>query len=356
MTDREYHWRLLSESFDRALSIEEQECLERFIAEDEAPSEFVELFERLRDRIVHQDLTLEVDSSTNQYLGEQKKARIQQLLEAAMEKQHDSLSNRDVVLACELVNHGAITLRGLTEEISQWNSDSKSLSRFLKSRSNISDAKFTKIESYVSETIFSQKLDETLHDEVLTAIKQRIPEDDLTVFEDASDEFASLDFIKLLNKTHAGESRAFESLLDCLVNETRSVVLQTRMLSSTVRLKPIVDEVTLRLVGRKKLNQALLGCYYRNVSIATRELIKSDPELSRGLLRSSEIRQVAVAQVIDSLEQLADEVPAFVQMFNLRFFAGLTVQQVASLFELRDQDVLTECAYGTARLLQLIDE
>ena len=78
--------------------------------------------------------------------------------------------------------------------------------------------------------------------------------------------------------------------------------------------------------------------------------------MSRGLLRSSEIRQVAVAQVIDSLEQLADEVPAFVQMFNLRFFAGLTVQQVASLFELRDQDVLTECAYGTARLLQLIDE
>ena len=356
MTDREYLWRLLSESFDRALSIEERDCLERFIAEDKAPSEFVELYERLRDRIVHQDLTLEVDSSTNQYLGQQKKAQIQQLLEAAMQNQGDSLSNRDVVLACELVKHGVISLRGLTDEISQWNSDSKSLSGYLRSRSNISDANFSKIESLVSETIFSQKLDETLHDEVLTAIKQRMPEDGLTVFEDVSDDLASVDFIKLVEKTHAGDSQAFESLLDSLVNETRSVVLQARMRSSTVRLKPIVDEVTLRLVGRKRLNQTLLRCYYRNVSIATKELTQSDPELNRGLLRSSGIGQVAVAQVLDSLDQLADEEPAFVQMFNLRFFAGLTVEQTASLVGLQDQDVLTECAYGTARLLQLIYE
>ena len=87
-----------------------------------------------------------------------------------------------------------------------------------------------------------------------------------------------------------------------------------------------------------------------------RDRFKSDEELSSCLLRSIGNWQVTVTQVVDALNQLADDEPRFVQMFNLRFFAGLTVKQVASLLELSDQEVSAECGYGTGRLLQLINE
>ena len=356
MTDQQYNWRLLSESFDRELSSEEQNLLERFLAEDETPREFSELFQRIRDSSTQQEAILEFDSSLNQFLSDRKKIELQRLLESELEKQQVPLSKRDIVFACELVSHGAIGLGELTEKITEWNSDSKSLSSFLKNESSVPDADFSKIESRVSETVFSQTLDQTLLDEVVAAIKQRVPDDDCTVFEDASDDFAGFEFCKLLDKTILGESGAFESLLDRLTNESRLIIHQARMFSHTLRLKLVVDEVTLRLVGRKKLGQAQLGCYYRNVGIAIRKLFESDPELSDCFLLSIGNWQVGVPQIAESLNQLADEEPRFVQMFNLRFFSGLTTQQVASLLESTEQEVSVECGYGTARLLQLINE
>ena len=355
MIGRQHYWRLLSESFDRELSIEEQNFLAHFMAESKSPREFEEFFKRIRDCAINHELTpAAIALPLNHCLGEKKKNEIQRLLDSATVIQQDSLSNRDVVFACELVSQGATSLGDLTERISQWDSDSTSLKGFLKSRSTADDIDFSKIESHVSETIFAQTLDQTVLNEVVTAIKQRAPKDVCTVFENTTDHFASSDFVNLLDKANAGQSDAFESLLDWLTKESRSVILQTRMFSHTLRLKPVVDEVTLRLVGRNKLNRDQLSCYYRNVGIAIRKLFHSDPKLSLGLLRSPENRPYSVAQIVNSLSQLAVEEPKIAQMFNLRFFAGLTAQQVASLFELSDQEVAAECDYGTARLLQLL--
>ena len=74
------------------------------------------------------------------------------------------------------------------------------------------------------------------------------------------------------------------------------------------------------------------------------------------MLRPLGNAEVAVTQIIDALNQLADEEPGFVRMFNLGFFTGLTTQQVGSLLDLTEQEVSAECGYGTARLLQLIHE
>ena len=356
MADQQYYWRLLSESFDRKLTCQEQKLLELFMADHASSREFEELFKRIRDSSILQESILEIESSRNQRLGDAKKNEIQQLLESALQKQQESLSNRDVVFACELVNQGAISFGDLTGKISQWNSDSKSLSGFLKSESTVKDVDFSKIESHVSETIFSQSLDQTLLDVVVNAIKQQVREDDFTVLESAVDDFASVEFIKLIDRTNSGESGGFESLLERLIVESRTVISQVRMFSQTLRLKPVVDEVTLRLIGRKKLNQDQLGCYYRNLGSAIRKLFESDRELDHCLLRSIGSWQVAVTKIIDALNQLADEEPSFVRMFNLRFFTGLTVQQVASLLEVTEQEVAVECGYGTARLLQLIHE
>ena len=356
MTDRQHYWRLLSESFDRKLTNEEQGLLELFMAEHTSTREFEQLFKRIRDGSIVDESLTEIDSSLNQHLRDAKKNEIQQLLESVLQKQQDSLSNRDIVFACELVNQGAISLGDLTGKISQWNSDSKSLSGFLRSASTVADVDFSKIESYVSETIFSQTLDQTLLDEVVSAIKQQVREDDFTVFESAADDFGSGEFIKLIDKTNSGVSGAFESLLERLIDESRTVISQARMFSQTLRLKPAVDEITLRLIGRKKLNHAQLGCYYRNLGNAIRKIFESDRELGHCMLRPLGNAEVAVTQIIDALNQLADEEPGFVRMFNLGFFTGLTTQQVGSLLELTEQEVSAECGYGTARLLQLIHE
>ena len=356
MTDQHDKWRLLSESFDRELSDEEQNLLQHFMTENESPRGFGEFLKRLRDCSIRQESFLSAGSSPNQRLDDEKKYELQHLIETELNNQRVPVSNRDVVFACELVCEGAVGLGELTEKISEWDSGSKTLSEFLKNDSYVSNVDFSKIESRVSDTIFSQKLDETLLHEVVTAIRQRVPEDDCTVFENMPDDFDHFEFMQLLDQTNSGRSGAFESLLDRLSNESRSVILQSRMFSNALRLKPVVDEVTLRLVGRKKLEQAQLGCYYRNVGIAIRKLLERDPELSDSLLHSNGNRSVTVQQVVNSLGQLADEEPGFVQMFNLRFFAGRTAQQVASLLELTEQEVSVECGYGMACLLQLLDE
>ncbi len=354
MTDSQYFWRLLSESFDRELSNEEKNRLEHFMAEHETPREFEEFFRRIRGCAFPEEPGKAVPFA-GQRLGDQKKSEIQSLLESAMNRRQDSLSNRDVVFACELVNQGAISLGRLTEKISAWDSDSRSFLGFLESQSALPNSNLSEIDSRVSETIFTQTLDQTILDEVVSAIKQRVPADTCTIFESAPDDLDSFEFFKLLDKTIVGETRAFESLLDRLINESRLVILQARMFSQTLRIKPVVDEITLRLVGRKKMDQDQLGCYYRNVGSAIRKLFQSDPQLGDSLLPSIGTTQVAVKQIVDSLKQLASEEPGFVQMFNLRFFAGLTVQQVASLLGFSEQKVSAECGYGIARLMQLIN-
>ena len=98
MTDRQYYLRLLSESFDRELSEEEQNRLSYYMAEHEAPREFEELFKRIRDSSIQQELFSEIAPALNQHLSDAKKIEIQRLLESAMQKQQDSLSNRDCLL------------------------------------------------------------------------------------------------------------------------------------------------------------------------------------------------------------------------------------------------------------------
>jgi len=356
MTDRQKKWRLLSESFDRELSDDEQNVLGYFRSENESPREFEELFKRIRDNSGDKEPLLEADSSLYQRLSNRKKDEIQRLLESEIEKQRVPLSNRDVVYACELVTYGAMDQQELTEKITKWNPDSISLSVFLKDAASDPDIDFSKIESHISETVFSQTLDQTLLDEVVTAIKQRVPAEDYTVFENTSSQNSSAEFVKLLNKATTGEGTAFEQLLDRLTIESRSVILQTRMFSRALRLKPVVEEVTLRLVGRNKLDRAQMACYYRSVGSAIRILFDSDPELVDSLLPSIGKQRISVKQMIASLNQLAHEEPRFVQMFNLRFFAGLTTQQVAGLLNLTEQKVSVECGYGSAQLLQLIGE
>ena len=356
MTDQHYNWRLLSESFDRELSDEEQNLLDHFLAERASPRGFKEFLNRLRDCSTHQEPILNTDFSLSQRLRDQEKNALQRLIESELEKQGVPLSNRDVVFACELVREDAVGLGELTEKISRWNSESTTLSEFLINDFCISDADFAEVDSRVSDAIFSQQLGQTLLDEVVAAIQQRVPDDDCTVFEDVAEDFDRFEFMKLLDRTSSGQSGAFELLLDCLANESRSVILLSRLCGNALRLKPIVDEVTLRLIGRKKLGQVQFGCYYRNVGIAIRKLFEDDPELGDSLLPSIGNRRINVKQVVDFLMPLADEDPRFVQMFSLRFFAGLTASQVASLLELTEQQVSVECGCRMACLLQLIDE
>ncbi len=356
MSDQPYNWRFLSESFDRELTDEEKNLLEHFIVEHESPREFMKLLERIRECLVQQEPIQEIGSPLSQPLSSKKKLEIQRLLESEMERQQAPLANRDVLLACELVSVGAFGLKEMTGKISEWDSDSNSLSEFLKNESSITDSGFSKIESHISDTIFLQTFNQTILDEVVTAIKLRVPGDDCTIFEDASDNFDSIEFIKLLDQTNSAESGAFEMLHSVLFEESRSVILQTQIYTNKVRLKAIVEEVTLRLIGRNKLNRNQLHCYYCNVGIAIRKLFQSDPELSDSLLPSIGERRVAVKDVVDTLNELADEEPKFVLMFNLRFFAGLAAQQVASLLDVTEHEVSVECSYGTALLLNMIEE
>lgn len=87
MPQRQYNWRLLSESFDRELSDEEQNHVDYFLAEHEAQREFDELLKRIRACAIRQNSITEPNSSLNQKLSDQKEIEIQRLLELAIENQ-----------------------------------------------------------------------------------------------------------------------------------------------------------------------------------------------------------------------------------------------------------------------------
>ncbi len=183
----------------------------------------------------------------------------------------------------------------------------------------------------------------------------------------------------LLNAAHAGDKRAADELLPLIYDELRRLAasqLASEAAGLTLQPTALVHEAYLRLVGANDSKWDGRGHFYGAAAIAMRRILverarryraakhggKDNKPAAREALAdvnlptptpgSEPVDLIALDAALSKLER-KDERQARIVM--LRFFAGLTIEQAASVLGLSEATVKNEWVYARAWLRREIE-
>ena len=179
------------------------------------------------------------------------------------------------------------------------------------------------------------------------------------------------DITLLLDAVARGESSASEDLLPLVYDELRrlaSARMAGEAAGQTLQATALVHEAWLRLVkveGRTWRNRAH---FFRSAAQAMRRILVDRARHKLSLKRGGGLERVSIDDVdlaatttddrvllVDQgLEQLEKEDPESARVITLKFFAGLTNQEVAKILGITERSVERQWAYAKASLFEMI--
>jgi RNA polymerase sigma factor (TIGR02999 family) len=181
------------------------------------------------------------------------------------------------------------------------------------------------------------------------------------------------DVTRILSAIDQGDPSAAAQLLSLVYDELRRLAAQKLALEKpgqTLQATDLVHEVYLRLVvGDQPQQFKSKGHFYAAAAVAMRRILvdaarrKGRLKRGGGLARQELTASVAVPEtpesllaLDDALAQLAETNPQAAELVQLRYFAGLTVDQAAETIGIspRKADFLWQ--YARAWLLQKLEE
>jgi RNA polymerase sigma factor (TIGR02999 family) len=178
------------------------------------------------------------------------------------------------------------------------------------------------------------------------------------------------DITRLLDTAAAGDRQAAADLLPLVYEELRKLAA-VRMASEspghTLDATALVHEAYLRLVGDQQFDGR--GHFFAAAAEAMRRILvesarRKQAEKHGGGRHRVELPAVPVAApdrrddllaLDDALTRLAAEEPAVAAVVNLRYFAGLTVEQAADALGLSVRTANRHWAYAKAWLFRELD-
>ncbi len=160
------------------------------------------------------------------------------------------------------------------------------------------------------------------------------------------------DVTRILNAIERGDARVTDQLLPLVYEELR--VLAAQKLSQeppgqTLQATALVHEAYLRLVGSESQEWASRGYFFKAAAEAMRRILIDNARRKRSLKRGGGRRPVDLdgALAVDdtpraeemlmldeALTKLAHQDPTKVHLVELRFFAGLTIEQAAKALDI----------------------
>jgi RNA polymerase sigma factor (TIGR02999 family) len=177
------------------------------------------------------------------------------------------------------------------------------------------------------------------------------------------------DITRLLVDLRAGKKGANEALLALLYNELHALAerfMRSQRSGHTLQPTALVHEVYLRLGGEKQANWENRTHFLRVAAKAMRQVL-----INYGLRRSSDKREgkwtrksiddVTVfvedlpadfLDLGDALNRLAEVDPQIIQVVDLRFFGGLTVEETARAMGISASTVKRDWKFARAWLRQ----
>lgn len=181
------------------------------------------------------------------------------------------------------------------------------------------------------------------------------------------------DVTRILNAIERGDARATDELLPLVYEELR--VLAAQKLSheapgQTLQATALVHEAYLRLVGSEPQNWENHGHFFAAAAEAMRRILVERARRRDSIRHGAGLHKVALDEAIevlddpkedllaldDALNKLTQEDEQLAAVVKLRYFAGLTLSQIAQVMGVTRRTVDRHWALGRAWLYQEMAE
>jgi RNA polymerase sigma factor (TIGR02999 family) len=178
------------------------------------------------------------------------------------------------------------------------------------------------------------------------------------------------DVTRILSAIERGDSKASEQLLPLVYEELRRLALQNMAQESpghTLQATALVHEAYMRLVDQDQQPQwNHRGHFFAAASEAMRRILVESARRKRSLKAGGDrqrspldddaivvpSRHPDLLALDDALARLAEHRPEIAQLVTLRYFGGLTMQQVAVSLDIPLRTAERNWTYARAWLLQ----
>ena len=179
------------------------------------------------------------------------------------------------------------------------------------------------------------------------------------------------DVTRILNALEHGHAGAADELLPLVYQELR--VLAAQKLSKeppgqTLQATALVHEAYIRLVGDDPQNWNGRGHFFAAAAEAMRRILVEGARRKKSAKRGGDRRRVDLEDwditvhsspddllaLDEALTTLAEEDPVTADLVKLRYFAGLSLEQVAEILEISPRTAARYWAYGRVWLLREI--
>jgi len=181
------------------------------------------------------------------------------------------------------------------------------------------------------------------------------------------------DVTEILNELTAGDSGAASRLLPLVYEELRRLAgayLAAERPDHTLQATALVHEAFLRLVGSDNARWESRAHFYRVAAMAMRRVLVNHARDRARLKRGGGGRRVALDESLDAdpqmppedllaldeaLDRLATVDERKVQVVQLRYFGGFTIEQAAQILDISPAQVKRDWTTARAFLLRELD-
>ena len=181
------------------------------------------------------------------------------------------------------------------------------------------------------------------------------------------------DVTLILNAIEQGDAGATDELLPLVYEELRLLAAQKlsqERPGQTLQATALVHEAYLRLVKAKDQGWNSRGHFFKAAAEAMRRILVENARRKGRLKRGGNHQRVGlddidvavggvpedVVALDEALTKLAEEKPLMVKAIELRYFAGLTLEQIAAILDVSERTVSSYWTYAKAWLYREMTE
>jgi RNA polymerase sigma factor (TIGR02999 family) len=180
------------------------------------------------------------------------------------------------------------------------------------------------------------------------------------------------DVTRILNAIERGDERATEDLLPLVYEELRLLAAQKlshEIPGQTLQATALVHEAYLRLVGNDSQNWDNHGHFFAAAAEAMRRILIENARRKKSLKCGGHWQKVSIdgletpfesspedlLALDEALTRLAESDPQVAILVKIRYFAGMTIEQVAHSQGISERAVYNQLAYARAWLHREMD-
>jgi len=179
------------------------------------------------------------------------------------------------------------------------------------------------------------------------------------------------DVTRILNAIEEGDTRAADELLPLVYDELRQLAAQKlsqEIPGQTLQATALVHEAYIRLVGTDTSSWDNRGHFFKAAAEAMRRILIENARRKKNLKRGGDRQRIKLTEenlavegpsddllaLDEALSRLSTTEPSIADLVKLRYFGGLTIDQVAEIQGISRRAAIDHWAYARSWLTREI--